>query len=30
MKIADAVSDEDKTLRVLTKLKPRFNKFPIP
>lgn len=30
MKITDAVSDGDKTLRVLTKLNPNSNKFAIP
>ena len=30
MKITDAVSDGDKTLRIFTKLRPSSNKFPIP
>lgn len=30
MKITNAVSDGDKTLRSLTKLNPSSNKFPIP
>lgn len=29
MKIINAVSDGDKTLRIFTKLSPSFNKFPI-